>query len=310
MELPSILTLLSFALFLYIVVVIVKKPKPDTDPTRIPGPPKLPVIGNLHLLLSNSLPYQLFRDLAAKHGPLMELQLGGVTALVVSSVDVAKQVLKTHDVNFANRPRVHVATALTYGYTDIAFAPYGEYWRHLRKICTLELLSGRRVRQFRPIREEENGSVAEWIAFNEGSPVNLSEKIGMSSFDITCRASVGRETEEKRGMTAALKAAIDLGSGLCVADLYPSSRLLPLITGLSFKSWRVFRQTDRIFESIINQRKVANAARRGGDEHHCEDLMDVLINCQEHDRTGVRLNNGNIKAVILVCLPQLLHLHT
>ncbi|XVF77121.1 hypothetical protein PTKIN_Ptkin14bG0015200 [Pterospermum kingtungense] len=44
---------------------------------------------------------------------------------------------------------------LSYNGTDIAFSPYEDYWRRLRKICVLEMLSPKRVQSFSPIRDEE-----------------------------------------------------------------------------------------------------------------------------------------------------------
>ncbi|CAI0540538.1 unnamed protein product [Linum tenue] len=42
-----------------------------------------------------------------------------------------------------------------YGCKGIGFAPYGNYWRQMRKMCIVEILSARRVSSFRSTREEE-----------------------------------------------------------------------------------------------------------------------------------------------------------
>ncbi|KAH6823539.1 hypothetical protein C2S53_012301 [Perilla frutescens var. hirtella] len=298
MELLILLIVFSM-LFLCIFSKFVKKfsKSESQDLDLIPGPKKLPVIGNLHLLVTKSPPHHVFRDLAVKYGGLMRLQLGGLTFLVVSTVEVAKQVLKTHDVVFANRPPMHTTAAVTYNYSDIALAPYGEYWRHLRKICTLELLSGRRVRSFGTVREEECRKLAQCIASNEGSPVNLSEGVYRFSFDITARAAVGKEAEEKRRMiTAVIKGIIKLVSVLTIADLYPSYKFLPVITGFDFKIHRLFRQVDGIMQGIVNGHKAAAAVNSGGGD---EDLVDVLLRCQEDDQSQLHLTDDNIKAVIM-----------
>nr|UXG91342.1 3(S)-hydroxy-(+)-manool synthase [Callicarpa americana] len=301
-EPPSTLIVaLSFLLFMLMVVKSLRKATSNYSWVHlnlIPGPKKLPLTGNLHLLVGNSPLHHAFRDLAVKYGPLMHLQLGEVPFLIVSSVEVAKQVLKTHDVTFANRPPGLAAMVITYNYANIGLAPYGEHWRHLRKICTLELLSVRRVQSFRPIREEENLNLAKWIASNAGSPANLSERVYLSSFDITTRASIGKSTEEKGTITSAIKEVMKLGSGFTIADLYPSIRLLPLISGIKFKIERIFRQTDRILDSIINEHRVTKATKTDDAMERSEDLADVLLKYQE-DEAEVRLTTDNIKAVVM-----------
>lgn len=104
-----------------------------------PSPSKLPVIGNLHQL--GKMPHISLCRLAEKFGPIYYLSLGEVPTIVVSSAKMAKEVMKTHDLALASRPQIFSAKHLFYDCTDIVFSPYGAYWRHIRKICMLELLS-------------------------------------------------------------------------------------------------------------------------------------------------------------------------
>jgi hypothetical protein len=71
--------------------------------------------------------------------------------------------MKTHDINFSIRPQVLASVLLAYNSTGIVSAPYGNYWRQLRKVCNLELLSLKRVNSHQPIREEELSNLVEWI---------------------------------------------------------------------------------------------------------------------------------------------------
>ncbi|KAM0917456.1 hypothetical protein ACQ4PT_009493 [Festuca glaucescens] len=124
------------------------------------GPWKLPVIGSMHHL--DVLPHRALRDLAAVHGPLMMLQLGETPLVVVSSREMAREVLRTHDANFATRPRLLAGEIVLYDCADILFSPSGTYWRRLRQLCAAEILSPSRVLSFRHIREEE---VRRWPVF-------------------------------------------------------------------------------------------------------------------------------------------------
>ena len=126
------------------------RPKARTPP----GPWKLPIIGSMHHLV-NVLPHRALRDLAGVHGPLMMLQLGETPLVVASSREMAREVLRTHDANFATRPRLLAGEIVMYDCADILFSPSGTYWRRLRQLCAAEILSPNRVLSFRHIREQE-----------------------------------------------------------------------------------------------------------------------------------------------------------
>ncbi|KAI3866950.1 hypothetical protein MKX03_021993 [Papaver bracteatum] len=84
-----------------------------------PSPPRFPVIGNLHQL--GTLAHQSLRDLSHKYGHLMLLHLGKSPALVVSSVEMAKEIMKNQDLVFANRPPL---TAVKRLFMEVLILPW------------------------------------------------------------------------------------------------------------------------------------------------------------------------------------------
>ncbi|CAL8152258.1 unnamed protein product [Prunus armeniaca] len=297
---PSFQVLLAFLLFMIMALKILKiRGKTKYSASNLPpGPWKLPVIGNLHQL-AGSLPHHRLRDLAKKYGPLMHLKLGEVSTVVVSSAEFAKEVMKTHDLIFASRPTILAAKILSYGSTDIGYAPYGEYWRQLRKICTLELLSTKRVQSFRPIREEEVVNLIQWIASRAGSPINITQEIYSSTYTITSRTAFGKKTRDQEKFIYIVKEFVKAASGFALADIFPSVSLLHLLSGMRLKLERLHKEADRILGNIIKEHQRDMVTTKSGEGEAEEDLVDVLLKFHDHgNELEFSLTTENIKAVI------------
>lgn len=119
-----------------------------------PSPfPTLPIIGHLHLLRKPL--YQTLSKISNRYGPILLLKLGSRPVLVVSSPSAVEDCLARNDVVFANRPRLLVGKHLGYNYTSLTWAPYGEHWRNLRRISSLQILSSHRLQALSHIRADE-----------------------------------------------------------------------------------------------------------------------------------------------------------
>ncbi|XVF03634.1 hypothetical protein REPUB_Repub05bG0009900 [Reevesia pubescens] len=135
LHLPSFQVLFTFLLVYLMIFKSLKKSKTNESPKNLPpSPSKLPLIGHLHRLIF-CLPHHRLRELAKKHGSLMHLKLGELSHIVVSSPEAAKQVMKTHDINFAYRPFLLAVKIIMYNSTDSANAPYGGYWGSFEKFA-------------------------------------------------------------------------------------------------------------------------------------------------------------------------------
>ncbi|XP_050218063.1 cytochrome P450 71D445-like [Mercurialis annua] len=286
----------SFIIFIFMLFKILKKSKTST-PNLPPGPWKLPLIGNMHQL-AGALPHRRLGNLANKYGPIMRLQLGETTNIVVSSSEYAKQVMKTHDITFAQRPHLLATTVATYNYTDIAFAPYGDYWRQMRKICTLELLTAKRVQSFRSIREEEVSKLTKSLSTSSGQVINFSSMLNAVTYSIISRAAFSKIWKGEDIFISSMKKMIVAAGGFSLADVYPSVQALHWIDGMKSRLEKVQVLIDNIFQDIIDEHRTERAARKSGGKEE-EDFVDVLLNFQEHGNLQIPLTDDNIKAVIL-----------
>ncbi|MED6192823.1 hypothetical protein PIB30_013714 [Stylosanthes scabra] len=296
----DLLSLVSFILFIVAALIIGRNlKKNESIPNIPPGPWKLPIIGSIHHLVT-SKPHRKLRDLANIYGPLMHLQLGEIFTIVISSPEYAREVMKTHDVVFASRPKILASEIMAYDSTDIVFAPYGNYWRQLRKICTLELFSTKRVKSFQPIREEEFSNLMTRIASVKGSTVNLTEEVFSSIYTINSRAAFGMKCKDQEKYISVINEAITAAAGFDLGDLFPSSKWLQLISGLRPKVERLQGQSDQILENIINEHRETKLKAKEGEHESDEDLVDVLLKFEGGNALGqdICLTTNNIKAII------------
>ncbi|CAI0374781.1 unnamed protein product [Linum tenue] len=267
--------------------ILIKRKTSNSSTQQLPpGPWKLPIIGNLHQLLGAQPPHRRLMDLARKHGPLMHLQLGETSNVVVSSPELAKEILKTHDLNFANRPLYPVARILSYDARDMAFAPYGDYFRHIRKVTSEELLGRRRVKSLRPV-----------ISSYQGVVVNLCRMLDALGNTLICRVAFGKMTPKQQEAFLPLKEEmVKAYGGFGLGNFFPSSKLIRLLSGTERAATKLHKEMDAMLESIVGEHMATRKARS-------DDLLDVLLNLMEEEEKnqelGFSITIVEIKAIIL-----------
>ncbi|KAJ8543659.1 hypothetical protein K7X08_025277 [Anisodus acutangulus] len=297
------INLVSIFLFLSFLFLLRKWKNSNSQTKKLPpGPWKLPFIGSIHHM-AGGLPHRVLRDLAKKYGPLMHLQLGEVYAVVVTSSEMAKQVLKTHDLAFASRPKLLAMDIICYDRRDIAFSPYGEYWRQMRKICVMEVLSPKNVRSFSSIRQDEVVRLIDSIrssSSSSGEPVNFTERIIWFTSSMTCRSAFGQVLKEQDIFIKLIREVISLAEGFDVADIFPSYKFLHVLGGAKRKLLDAHRKVDSIVEDVINEHKKNLATGKSTDDAlGGEDLIDVLLRLMNDGGLQFPIDNDNIKAVII-----------
>jgi cytochrome P450 len=218
---------------------------------------------------------------------------------VASSPDAAREIMKTHDPAFASRPVGPMSRLWFQGSEGLVFAPYGDGWRQLRKICTQELLSARRVHSFRPVRQDELRRLLRSVASPSSSscPVNLTEIIAAYVADSTVRAIIG--SRPFKGRDSCLKLFEDMFRmmpGLSLPDLFPSSRIAMLISREPGRIKRCRHAMLEIMDAVIQEHRERKATVGGEDE----DLVDVLLGLQKEVGSQHPLTTENIKFVMIV----------
>jgi hypothetical protein len=306
---------LSFFFLISVLIVFnlaIKIPKSKTNLNKLPSPPKLPIIGNLHQL--GTLPFRSLRDLSLKYGNMMLLQLGWKKVLVISSAEVALEIMKTHDLAFSNRIQNTTTNIVFYGCTDVGFQNYGENWRKKRKICVLELLSTKSVQSFRQIREEEVDELVSKIreASSNNAYVNLSELFVETTNNIICTCSLGRKYEGASASDNRVKEiARDIMTHLStfmVGDYFPSLAWVDVLRGKIGKIKDTSQALGRVFDQVIEER--LDVKEIENDQIKKKGFIDILLQLKEDGMLGFELSNNDVKAILTVVFSLLIYIYS
>ncbi|KAK1427364.1 hypothetical protein QVD17_16047 [Tagetes erecta] len=115
-----------------------------------------PIFGHLYILgRGHQLLHRTLGAMADKHGPAFNIRLGTRRAFVVSSWEVAKECFTVNDKAFSSRPHTAAVKHMSYNGVMLSFAPYSPFWREMRKIVILKLLSNRSIEMMKDVRSLE-----------------------------------------------------------------------------------------------------------------------------------------------------------
>ncbi|KAK4430619.1 cytochrome [Sesamum alatum] len=287
---------LSVIVFVYLLQELVSPTKKKRLP---PGPRGLPILGHLHLLGKN--PNQDLYHLARKHGSIMGLRLGFMPAVIISSPSGAELVLKTHDRVFANRPRSEASKYIWYEHKNMAFGQYGPYWRNMRKLCTVELLSSRRIKQFGAMRKAELELLVSSLkrAAEMREIVDLSAMVSGLIGNMNClmvfgRKYTDRDLDNEKGFKMMTMEALEFAGKFNLADYFPCVGFLDLL-GMNRKMKRLSKTFDRFLEKIIDDH-----VKNKQEKKQTQDFVDTMMAIMESGKAEFQFDRRHIKAVLLI----------
>ncbi|KAL9257541.1 Tryptamine 5-hydroxylase-like protein, partial [Drosera capensis] len=299
---PHLASPIPAALLLLITTLFLLFRRRGGTKTLPPSPSlRLPILGHLHHLLLTSFPphHALHGISRSLRHPIMHLSLGQIPTIVVSSASLARDVLKTCDHVFCDRPRLVSAQYLSFGWSDVTFSPYGKYWRNARRICVTELLSGRAVAGFGSVRREETERLVETVKGRVGTQVDLSELLFALANDVVCRAAFGRRFEGGGGgLVDVLTETQELFAGFCLGDFFPRWRWLDVMTGYRKRLERNLSDLRRVCDEIIQEHLMKEKEKEKGSDEG-EDFVDVLLRVQRQEDLEVPITDDNLKALVM-----------
>ncbi|KAL9292052.1 Cytochrome P450 705A20 [Arabidopsis thaliana] len=262
------------------------------------SPPSLPIIGHLHHLLS-SLAHKALQQLSSKYGPLLHLRIFNFPVVLVSSASVAYEIFKAHDLNISSRDNPPINESLLVGSSVFVGAPYGDYWKFMKKLLVTKLLGPQALERSRSIRADELERFYRSLldkAMKKES-VEIGKEATKLSINSICRMSMGRSFSEESGDAERVRGLVTELDGLTKKVLLVNILRWPLEKlGISlFKKeiMYVSNSFDELLERIIVERE------KKPNEHQGTYLMDVLLEAYEDEKAEHKITRNHIKSLFV-----------
>ncbi|GLJ32547.1 hypothetical protein SUGI_0654800 [Cryptomeria japonica] len=229
----------------------------------------------------------------------MTLSLGMNTAVVVSSSEMAKEIFKTLDQNFAGRILIEAAKVLSHHESSIAFAQYGDYWRKLRRIATTELFIPTRLQALQHLRRDQISQTIRMVFVKKGKSLNIAQLVFYEGLNLMSNAIFSKnlfdpnypESAELRNTYSEMG---KLAGKPNMVDFYPFLKFLgpqDVSRGLTVYHKRLHDYLDVFIQDRLEAR------RQGVGLPKEKDFLDILLDLTAHDFTLV-----NIRALLLELL--------
>ncbi|OMO80391.1 Cytochrome P450 [Corchorus olitorius] len=266
-----------------------------------PGPIALPVIGHLHLLALCPFLHQTFHKLSARYGPLMYFRLGSIGCVVASNPQFAKDLLKTNDLALAARMHTAAITHLTYN-SSFAFAPYGPYWKFIKKFSTFELLGTSTLSHFRPFRTRELHHFLKFVLdkAKAGESVNVTQELLKLANNTISQMMLSMRCSGS-GIRTLVREVTEIFGEFNVSDSIWFLKNWDL-QGFRKRFEDIHTRFDALLETIISERvKERESRRKEGDSvKEVKDFLDIMLDVLEKDNLEVEFTRNHIKALILI----------
>ncbi|KAD3337065.1 hypothetical protein E3N88_32585 [Mikania micrantha] len=214
-----------------------------------------------------------------------------------------EEILRESEKLFLGRPQIAAINNVTYGGKGFIFAPYGSYWKFMKKIIMSQLLSGNTLDILLQVRRDEINHFIKNLSRKAslGKSVEIEVILGNLTSNMISRMVTGNKyAEEDDEIGDIMKIMVD------VDKLYGKLNLSEHIwffknidlQGIQKTSMDIRTRFDALMDGILKEHE--EARQQNIETRKVKDLLNILLEISEDDDMEIKLTRDNIKALILV----------
>ncbi|XP_023146683.2 cytochrome P450 2F2-like [Amphiprion ocellaris] len=249
------LSLVLLGLCIFFSILQLRPRRPKNFP---PGPPVLPILGNiLHLNLKN--PLEDLEKLRKSYGNVYSLFLGRKPTVVINGMKVMKEAMVIKAAEFAGRPQDLLAHDTTQR-NGFIFSDYGSSWREHRRFSLMTMRNfGLGKKSMEERIHDETQYIITTLDKNIGKTLTPQVMFHNVASNIMCQVVFGTRYEyDDEFIATIVQSATDItkianGPWAMLYSSFPLIRKLPLPFNKAFKAMK--HSSDLVLRSLNEHKK-------------------------------------------------------
>ena len=301
----SLVSLVCFIFFLLALILLLhRRIKPSLNNHLPPGPPGWPIFGNMFDL--GTMPHRTLTGLRPKYGDVVWLRIGSMKTMTILSTKSATEFFKNHDISFAERTITETMRVHDYHQGSLALAPYGSYWRVLRRLVTVDMLVMKRINDTAFIRRKCVDNMLLWIeeearGLEASRGLHVARFVFLMTFNLLGNLMLSRDlidpqSKEGSEFFTAMMGLMEWSGYANMADYFPWLRWLD-VQGLRRNMKRDLGKALEIASKFVRERL---KDRQVGTEER-KDFLDVLLEFEGNGKEEpAKISDRDLNILILV----------
>nr|BAE71205.1 putative cytochrome P450 [Trifolium pratense] len=260
-----------------------------------PGPSIFTIMSHVFELYYK--PQQTLAKFAKFYGPVMLIKLCTETTVIISSSDMAKEILHTNDSLFTDRSVPDNTTTHNHNNFSLVFLPFSPLWQHLRKICHNNLFSNKTLDGSQELRRMKLKDLLNDMHKSslKGETVDIGRAafkacINFLSYTFVSQDFVESLDDEYKDIVSTLLSAVGTPN---IADHFPILKILDP-QGIKRHTTKYVAKVFHALDIIIDQRM---KLRKSEDYVSKNDMLDSLLDISKED--SQKMDKKQIKHLLL-----------
>ncbi|MED6164563.1 hypothetical protein PIB30_091298, partial [Stylosanthes scabra] len=301
------LTLLLTFLFVCAVIHLllsnlgIKRQKSTKLP---PGPKPLPIIGNI--LELGIQPHQSLTKLSQTYGPIMTLRLGNITTVVISSPQLAKEVLLKNDQISSYRAVPDTLHALDHNIYSVGWMQPSNQWKILRRVCATKVFSSQQLDFTQVLRQKKVQELVNFVKeiSEKGEALDIGEIVFTTVLNFISNTFFSIDLGDFNSTKS-----LEFKESFCsindeagkpnIVDFFPILRLLDP-QGARARMTKYIRKLIGFFDGLVEERLQSRSLEEKKTKA-CKDMLDSLLEVMLEENSQVsRLHVLHLFLVLIV----------